>query len=69
MGPIQCASGSRALETSVDLEFPPESRIEPTISCQHIEKLLPDEYNKAPQGPELIDGEEAYEWKQLSLRA
>jgi hypothetical protein len=48
-------------ETSVDLEIPPESRIEPTISRQRIEKLLPDEYNRAPQEPVLIDGEEAYE--------
>jgi hypothetical protein len=48
-------------DTSVDLEFPPDARIKPTVSRQHVERLPPDAFNRAPPEPELIDGEEAYE--------
>jgi hypothetical protein len=48
-------------DTTVDLEFPPTSRKAPTVSRQHIERLPPDDFNRALPEAELIGGEEAYE--------
>jgi hypothetical protein len=48
-------------DTTVDLEFPPTSKKEPTVSRQHIERVPPDEFGRALPEPEHIDGEQAWE--------
>jgi hypothetical protein len=57
-GPFRVLSVS---DTTVDLEFPPTSKKSPTVSRQHIERLPPDEFDRALPEAELIGGEEAYE--------
>jgi hypothetical protein len=48
-------------DTTVDLEFPSTSKKDPTVSRQHIERVPPDEFDRALPEPELIDGEQAWE--------
>jgi hypothetical protein len=43
-------------DTIVNLEFPPDSKKDPTVSRQHVERIPPNDFERALPEPELIDG-------------